>query len=114
VPLLWGRARPSSEGGISGSDRGAHLDNIGLGIFAYEVARVQRIDVLRDARVLYLLACDVVIVRHAHSPYHAQCLNAVSICGASSQSCSMGGWRPYSRMVSASRSAEPVGRAIGL
>jgi hypothetical protein len=46
VPLLWGRARPSSEGGMGGSDRGAHLDNIGLGIFAYEVARVRRIDVL--------------------------------------------------------------------
>ena len=34
MPLLWGRARPSSEGGMGGSDRGAHLDNIGLGIFA--------------------------------------------------------------------------------
>jgi hypothetical protein len=31
---------------MGGSDRGAHLDNIGLGIFAYEVARVRRIDVL--------------------------------------------------------------------
>ena len=34
VPLLWGRARPSSEGGMGGSDRGAHLDNVGPSIFA--------------------------------------------------------------------------------
>jgi hypothetical protein len=61
VPLLWGRARPSSEGGMGGSDRGAHLDNTGLGIFAYEVACVRRIDVLRDACVLYLPAYDVVM-----------------------------------------------------
>jgi hypothetical protein len=45
VPLLWGRARSSGEGGVGGSDRGAHLDNIGRGIFAYDVARVRRIDV---------------------------------------------------------------------
>jgi hypothetical protein len=31
VPLLWGRARSSGEGGVGGSDRGAHLDNIGRG-----------------------------------------------------------------------------------
>jgi hypothetical protein len=45
VPLLSGRARSSGEGGVGGSDRGVHLDNIGRGIFAYDVARVRRIDV---------------------------------------------------------------------
>ena len=48
MPLLWGRARPRCEGGMGGSDRAAQLDNVGLGIFAYQVAR--------DSGALHLLA----------------------------------------------------------
>ena len=64
MPLLWGRARPSSEGGMGGFDRGAHLDNVGLGIVANDVARVRRI--ARNSRARCSHARDVVLEQHAH------------------------------------------------
>jgi hypothetical protein len=63
---------------MGGSDRGAHLDTIGLGIFAYAVAR--------DSGALHSLARDAVLVQHAHSPHHTQVRTPLPICGASPQS----------------------------
>src|SRR5207247_2964256 len=47
--LLRGAERPGREGGLGGGNRVLGLGGVGLGVFAYQVARVRGVDVARDA-----------------------------------------------------------------
>ena len=67
VRYTCGVVRPSSEGGMGGFDRGADLDNVGLGIVANDVARVRRI--ARNSRARCSHARDVALEQHAHFPH---------------------------------------------